>query len=88
VEADGHYYNAAHTKLLDLGLEPHYLTDATVARLLEVAATHRDRIDPGVIHPTIDWRSTANQVRQGEKAAIPAGGERHARMGASPAAGT
>jgi UDP-sulfoquinovose synthase len=62
VEADAHYYNAAHTKLLDLGLVPHPLTDATVAGLLEVASAHRDRIDPGVIHPTIDWRSTTNHV--------------------------
>jgi UDP-sulfoquinovose synthase len=62
VEADAHYYNAAHTKLLDLGLEPHYLTDATVAALLDIAAAHRDRIDAGVIHPTVDWRSTANHI--------------------------
>jgi UDP-sulfoquinovose synthase len=62
VEADAHYYNAAHTKLLDLGLEPHPLTDATVAGLLELAAAHRDRIDPAVVQPTIDWRSTANRL--------------------------
>jgi UDP-sulfoquinovose synthase len=62
VEAGAHYYNAAHTKLLDLGLVPHYLSDATVAGLLELAAAHRDRIDPGVIHPTIDWRSTSNPI--------------------------
>jgi UDP-sulfoquinovose synthase len=62
VEADAHYYNAAHTKLLDLGLAPHYLADATVASLLALAAAHRDRIDPGVIHPTIDWRSTSNHI--------------------------
>ena len=62
VEAGAHYYNAAHTKLLDLGLVPHSLSDATVAGLLELAAAHRDRIDPGVIHPTIDWRSTSNPI--------------------------
>jgi len=62
VEADAHYYNAAHTKLLDLGLEPHPLTDATVAGLLELAAAHRDRIDPAVVQPTIDWRSTTNRL--------------------------
>jgi len=87
VEADAHYYNAAHTKLLDLGLEPHPLTDATVAGLLELAAAHRDRIDPAVVQPTIDWRSTTNEVRAGTRAASPAGGERQGRMGASPAAG-
>ncbi|HLX88611.1 MAG TPA: NAD-dependent epimerase/dehydratase family protein [Acidimicrobiales bacterium] len=88
VEADAHYYNAAHTKLMDLGLVPHYLTDATVAGLLATAAAHRDRIDPGVIHPTIDWRSTTNHVRAGTSAAPPPGADRHARMGASPAAGS
>jgi UDP-sulfoquinovose synthase len=87
VEADRHYYNAAHTKLVDLGLVPHPLTDATVAGLLELAAAHRDRIDPAVIAPTIDWRSTANVVRDGTAVAAPAGAERHSRMGASPAAG-
>jgi len=62
VEADRHYYNAAHTKLLDLGLRPHPLTDTTITTLLDTATTHRDRINPAVIHPTIDWRSTSNHL--------------------------
>jgi UDP-sulfoquinovose synthase len=62
VEADSHYYRAAHTKLLDLGLEPHLLDDATLTGLLRLAHTHRDRIDRSVIRPTIDWRRTTNAV--------------------------
>jgi len=58
-----------------------------VAGLLELAAAHRDRIDPAVVQPTIDWRSTTNEVSAGTRAASPAGGERQGRMGASPAAG-
>ncbi len=88
VEADAHYYNAAHTKLIDLGLVPHPLTDETVAGLLELAAAHRDRIDPAVIHPTIDWRSTSNRVRPDTPATAPPAGDRSVRMGASPAAGS
>ena len=88
VEADAHYYNAAHTKLLDLGLEPHPLTDETVAGLLALAAAHRERINPAVIQPTINWRNTTNQVQPGRVAEAPPGAEHHARMGASPATGS
>ena len=31
VENEEHYFRAAHTKLLDLGLEPHLLTDEVIA---------------------------------------------------------
>ena len=60
VEADNHYYNAAHTKLVDLGLRPHPLDDTTITKLLATATTHRHRINPTLIRPTIDWRSTSN----------------------------
>src|SRR5579864_2677020 len=49
VEAAAHYYNAAHTKLLELGLKPHLLDDATISGLLRIAHTHRERINPDVI---------------------------------------
>ena len=64
VEADSHYYRAAHTKLLDLGLQPHLLDDVTLTGLLRLAHTHRDRIDRSVIRPTIDWRRTTNAVAE------------------------
>src|SRR6202008_2691961 len=28
VEAQGHYYNAKHSKLTDMGLQPHFLSDS------------------------------------------------------------
>jgi UDP-sulfoquinovose synthase len=56
VEAQDHYYNAAHTKLTDLGLIPHLLDDATIRGLASIAETHRDRIDLDVMEPTVDWR--------------------------------
>ena len=37
VEAEQHYYNAAHTKLLDLGLRPHLLDET----LIESSLDHR-----------------------------------------------
>jgi UDP-sulfoquinovose synthase len=65
VEADSHYYNAAHTKLLDLGLDPHLLTDGTITGLLALACANRDRINPDVIHPTVNWRSVTNTIGDG-----------------------
>jgi UDP-sulfoquinovose synthase len=62
VEAGTHYYNAAHTKLIDLGLRPHLLDDTTVTGLLRVAESHVHRINPAVIQPTINWRRTDNAL--------------------------
>lgn len=56
VEKEQHYYNAAHTKLLELGLEPHLLTDQRIADILMLAQQHRDRILQEVILPKVSWR--------------------------------
>lgn len=37
VEAEEHYYNAKRTKLVDLGLQPHYLSDNLIDSLLNFA---------------------------------------------------
>jgi UDP-sulfoquinovose synthase len=62
VEKEEHYYRAAHTKLLDLGLVPHLLDQRTISSLLAVADRHRDRVDPSAIEATVDWRRTASTM--------------------------
>jgi UDP-sulfoquinovose synthase len=62
VEKEEHYYRAAHTKLLDLGLVPHLLGTSTIRALLSVVERHRDRVDPAAIGPTVEWRRTASTV--------------------------
>lgn len=62
VEAEEHYYNAAHTKLLDLGLQPHYLSESLLDSLLNIAIEYRHRVDPSIIRPRVDWRSPENAV--------------------------
>jgi len=62
VEAEEHYYNATHTKLLDLGLDPHYLGDSLLDSLLTIVLEHRDRVDTRLIPPRVDWRTTADVV--------------------------
>jgi UDP-sulfoquinovose synthase len=63
VEAERHYYEAAHTKLLDLGLAPHLLDDVVLRRMAAIVERHRDRVDPGVMQPGIDWRSSARSLQ-------------------------
>jgi UDP-sulfoquinovose synthase len=60
VEKQEHYYRAAHTKLLDLGLVPHLLSSRTLSSLLAVVDRFRDRVDTAAIQPTVEWRSTAS----------------------------
>lgn len=56
VEQEQHYYQAKHTHLLDLGLEPHLLSDETLAHLLELAVRHREQINLDRIPATVQWR--------------------------------
>ncbi|MDQ0190853.1 NAD-dependent epimerase/dehydratase family protein [Alicyclobacillus cycloheptanicus] len=56
VEKEEHYYHAVHTKLLDLGLQPHLLSDDLIADLIETATRYRDRVDFDVIAPSSTWR--------------------------------
>lgn len=56
VELGRHFYDAKHTRLLDLGLEPHPLSDETIAALLEQAMRHRDRIKLDAILPRVSWK--------------------------------
>jgi UDP-sulfoquinovose synthase len=62
VEQESHYYRAAHTKLLDLGLAPHLLSDGLIRSLLALVDRHRERVDPGAIRPTVDWRRTQSHL--------------------------
>jgi UDP-sulfoquinovose synthase len=61
VELEDHYYNAKHTKLLDLGLEPHLLSDTLIESMFETIGRYRDRVIRDHILPTTRWRG----VREG-----------------------
>src|SRR5580700_2060176 len=67
VEAESHYYNARHSRLIDLGLEPHFLSDSLVDSLISIALRYRDRIDPALFAPQVNWRSTQNERRIGSE---------------------
>jgi len=56
VELEDHYFNAKNTKLLDLGLNPHYLSDSLLDSLLNFAIKYKQRVDEGQILPTVKWK--------------------------------
>lgn len=57
VEKEEHYFNAKNTKLLDLGLQPHYLSDSLLDSLLNFAIKYKDRVDVNHILPKVKWRA-------------------------------
>jgi UDP-sulfoquinovose synthase len=58
-EREQHYYNPAHTGLIQLGLEPNLMTDEVLAAMLEKVRAYADRIDPARIMPRVRWNSVA-----------------------------
>jgi UDP-sulfoquinovose synthase len=62
VEKEEHYYRAAHTKLLDLGLMPHLLDSKVIRSMLDVAEKFKGRVNPAAILPTVEWRATASDL--------------------------
>jgi UDP-sulfoquinovose synthase len=61
VEAEAHYYNAKHSKLIDLGLQPHLLSDSLLDSLVNIAIQYRDRVDASLMMPTVNWRQPKNE---------------------------
>ena len=54
-EAEEHYYNPVHTGLLELGLEPNYLTDEVLAQMIETVIQHKDNINQDAIFRGVKW---------------------------------
>ena len=63
VEAEEHYYNAKHSKLIDLGLKPHLLSDSLLDSLMNIAVKYRDRADASLMLPQVNWREPRNDRR-------------------------
>jgi UDP-sulfoquinovose synthase len=56
VELEDHYYNARNTKLLDLGLHPHYLGEELVRSMLKTIERYKGRVIERAIAPRTRWR--------------------------------
>ena len=63
VEAEEHFYEADHQKLLDLGLEPHRMVDSLEAMLRDlIAYKDREAAKENVIAPKIRWEDVREKV--------------------------
>jgi len=72
VEAEEHYYNAKHTKLSELGLKPHLLSDSLLDSLVNIAVRHRERVDASLLMPRVDWRNSRNDLRAAKSVTVAA----------------
>jgi len=63
VEAEEHYYNARHSKLAELGLKAHLLSESLLDSLLNIAIRYSNRVDRSLFLPKVNWRNTRNDRR-------------------------
>jgi len=61
IEAESHYYRAANTHLLDLGLRPRYLSETLIESVFDVIRRYRDRVITEHILPRTRWRPAERQ---------------------------
>jgi UDP-sulfoquinovose synthase len=64
VEKEEHYYNAIHTKLLDLGLEPTLLGEELVESIIHAIERHKGRVVETAIDPKTRWNPTKSPAGQ------------------------
>jgi UDP-sulfoquinovose synthase len=55
IELEKHYYNPKHSKLTDLGLKPHLLTDERLDSMLLAVKKAIQNVDVEAFAPTIKW---------------------------------
>jgi UDP-sulfoquinovose synthase len=70
VEAEAHYYNAKNSKLVDLGLQPHFLSDSLLDSLMNVAVKYKNRIQPSLFQPRVNWRKFRNDRRDAHRVSV------------------
>jgi UDP-sulfoquinovose synthase len=61
VEAEQHYFNPAHRKLIELGLQPCLLSDELLESMLQRVQAHAQRIKRDIILPRVTWEGAGNR---------------------------
>jgi UDP-sulfoquinovose synthase len=56
LEAEEHYYNPLHSGLLELGLQPHFLTEELLVDMMRMVMKHQTAIDERKIRPRVQWK--------------------------------
>jgi UDP-sulfoquinovose synthase len=66
-ELEEHYYNAQHSKLIELGLQPRLLDEELIDTMLARIGEQRSRIDPATFVQNVRWAPEA-RARVGSSA--------------------
>jgi len=56
VEKEEHYYNPKYTGLIELGLEPHYLSDEVLESMFKVVEQYKQNINKEAIFRGVSWK--------------------------------
>lgn len=56
VELEDHYYNAKHSKLVDLGLRPTLLTDQALDGMFATVRANCEHVDASAFAPRVKWQ--------------------------------
>jgi UDP-sulfoquinovose synthase len=54
-EAEQHYYNAMHSKLIELGLKPRLLNEELIDTMFAKISAYREQIDPSTLTQDVLW---------------------------------
>jgi UDP-sulfoquinovose synthase len=61
IELEDHYYNAKHSKLLELGLQPHYLGEELIDSMIAKIQRYASRIDRNQLVMGVRWAPTLRE---------------------------
>ncbi|MCM2306552.1 MAG: NAD-dependent epimerase/dehydratase family protein [Sulfuritalea sp.] len=59
VELEDHYYNAKHSKLVDLGLKPTLLTDQALDAMFATVRTNCGHVEQEAFNPRVKWQKSS-----------------------------
>lgn len=64
VESEEHYYNPTHTKLLALGLQPHFMSDVLLDSMLAKIRQFESRVKRSIIAPRVRWNGSVSGTEE------------------------
>ena len=60
-ELPEHYYNVKHTGLVELGLDPHLLSDTLIESMFGIVEVNKHRVDTDKLYPKVQWSGTGSR---------------------------
>jgi UDP-sulfoquinovose synthase len=64
VEQEEHHYNPTHTRLLDLGLQPHFLSNELLDTMITTILDYKHRIKQEIILPKVKWNGQNLEIEE------------------------